>query len=214
MAKKVAARRGQNLRDVAAAAGVGYGALREANPKVDPNLLVPGEEITISDKKTDKTAQAQSGGAKKVKGDRPPSVLRLRLRTAGGKALAGESGTIDFGGGRKPAEVKTDGAGKLEVVVPANLPQGVREAKLEIAGRRLVLRLSCLPPCTDSPGKLLIGAVRARLANLGYAVSEGDGPPDPAFHVALATFQADAKLPIDGKPSTSTLGKLKEVHGC
>lgn len=210
--KKVVARRGQNLRDLARAEGVGYGALREANPKIDPNLLVPGEEITVSEKKTDKTTQGKSGGAKTAKGERPASVLRLRLRTAGGKPLANERGELDFGGGKQA--VATDGAGKLEVVVPANLPEGVRQAKLEIAGRRLVLRLSCLAPCMDSAGELLLGAVRARLANVGYAVSEGDGPLDPAIHVALATFQADAKLPIDGDPGKATLDKLKEVHGC
>lgn len=213
MAKKVPVKRGQNLRDIALAAGVGYGALRDANPKVDPNVLVPGEEITIPDKKTDRTAQAQSGGEKKVKGERDPSFLRLVLRTAGGKALANERGRIKFGA-EEAQDVATDGAGKLEVKVPSKLPQGVREAKLEIGGRRLVLRLSCLAPCTSSAGKVLIGAVRARLANLGYAVSQGDGRPDAAYRVALATFQADAKLAIDGKDEKATLDKLKEVHGC
>lgn len=215
MAKKTVVKRGQNLRDVAAAAGLPYGGLKDANPNVDPNLLIPGSELSLPQKKTDKTAQAQSGGAKKATGDRPPSVIRLRLRTAGGAALANASGTLDFGGKRKPLPVTTDGAGKLEAVVPANLPEGVRAAKLEIAGRRLVLRLACLVPCADAKGNVLWGAVRARLANLGYAVKEGEQPPDPAVHVALATFQADAGVsPIDGEATKATLAKLKEVHGC
>ena len=215
MAKKIVAKRGQNLRDVAAAAGLGYGALRDANSGVDPNLLIPGAELSLPQKKTDKAAQAQSGGAKKVTGDRPPSVIRLRLRTAGGATLANASGKLDFGGKRTPVPVSTDGAGKLEAVVPSGLPEGIRQVKLEIAGRRLVLRLACLAPCADSSGKVLWGAVRARLANLGYAVAPGDHPPDPAVHVALATFQADAGVsPIDGEPTKATLDKLKEVHGC
>lgn len=214
MAKHVV-QRGQNLRDVASLKGVSYEGLKAANPKVDPNLLVPGEAVELPDKKTEKAVQAQSGGEKKAKGQRPPSVLRLRLRTAGGATIADASGTIEFPG-KKAVPVATDGVGKLEVIVPPDLPKDVvRVAKLEIAGHRLLLRLACLPPL-ESPatGKLLRGGLRARLANLGYAVSSGDGPLDPALHVALATLQADGGVEIDGEPTPPTLDKLKQLHGC
>jgi hypothetical protein len=78
---------------------------------------------------------------------------------------------------------------------------------------RFQLRLRFLRPLQHVADEGVRGA-KARLRNLGYAVTSPESPIDGATHVALAVFQADNGLEVDGELSDATLKKLEEVHGC
>ena len=173
----------------------------------DPNILFPGDRVVLPEVKP-KEVSAQTGAAHAFTIQTKRRVLRLKLLDSEGQPLAGEPYTLEFAG-KPPIEQRTRGDGVLEEPVPAASP----DARLSIRGRVFRLRLGNLNPLEHAPDEGVSGA-QARLANLGYAVLSAHGTLDAATRVAIATFQADHGLEVDGNLTRETLAKLREAHGC
>lgn len=179
--------------------------LRQQRP--DPNVLFPGDEIAIPELRT-KDVSVATGATRRFKVKSKPRVLRLKLLDEEGQPL-GDLGYVLTPEGQPALEGTTQGDGSLEAVVPMRC----RRAELTVGERTFQLELGHLNPLQESPDEGLSGA-RARLENLGYAVPTAKDAVDAAMRVAIATFQADHGLEVDGELSATTLDTLREVHGC
>jgi hypothetical protein len=172
----------------------------------NPNVLKPGDRIQIPDR-DDKEVSAQTGATHRFVLKLPVKMLRIVLKAHDGEPLAGTEYEIDVAG-----EVRTgttDSDGLLEEAVPI----AAATAELTVEGRVLRLSLGHLNPIDDVL-KGDFSGVQGRLKNLGYNVGPIDGKFGRRTRAALASFQADHDLEIDGKPGDATLQKLEEIHGC
>ncbi len=172
----------------------------------DPNLLYPGDEIRIPELSIKEVAIATEK-EHRFQIHAPEKVLRLRLVRHGDEPLADEAYRLVID--RTVHEGTTNGAGEIEV--PVELAS--RRGELEIAGRKLSLQLSALNPVDETADEGVTG-IQSRLANLGFDVGPIDGHLGPRTQMAIALFQAEEKLAIDGEPTEATRKKLAERHGC
>lgn len=178
--------------------------LREKRP--NPNVLQPGDEVVIPtrDGRPEPVATTRTHVFQlKV----PRKALRLRLCAVDGSPFAKTPYELDLDGELR--EGMTDGDGRLEEKVPP----GARRATLTVADYLVELHLGHLNPLRGRDANDLSG-VQARLRNLGYDPGPVDGRFGRRTRAALAVFQADHSLEVDGEPSDATAAKLEEAHGC
>lgn len=183
--------------------------LKKARP--NPNVLFPGDVVHIPDKEM-KDVSAPTGQVHTFKLVMPRKVLRIVFKNHEGQPLAGAEYRLEIGDQADDDDVvegTTDGDGLLE----ENIVARVSEAFLHIEGRVLRLNLGGLNPIGDLDANDASG-VQARLANLGYDVGPVDGIAGRRTRHALAVFQVEQGLDVDGEPTKATLDKLVEVHGC
>lgn len=183
--------------------------LRKARP--NPNVLFPGDVVHIPAKE-EKSVPAATGRSHKFEVAVAKKMLRVVFKNHEGKPLAGAKYRIEIGKAASDEDViegTTDGDGLLEEAV---LPR-VAEVFLHIEGRVLRLHLGGLNPIGDL-AKNDASGVQARLANLGFDVGPIDGVAGRRTQHALAVFQAEQGLKVDGEPGKETLAKLVAVHGC
>jgi len=172
----------------------------------DPNLLHPGDEIRIPELSI-KEVSAVTAKEHRFEIHAPQKVLRLKLVLHGDEPLANESYRLVVD--RVVHEGATNGNGEIEI--PVDIAS--RRGELEIAGRKLMLHLSALNPIDETDDEGVTG-IQSRLANLGFDVGPIDGRLGPRTHMAIALFQAEEKLEIDGELTDATRKKLAERHGC
>jgi N-acetylmuramoyl-L-alanine amidase len=180
--------------------------LRKKRP--NPNVLMPGDEVAIPDIASKKVA-AVTNKNHKFQIKLPRKVLRVVFKGHDGKPLKDTEYTLRFGEQTKIG--KTDGSGKIDEPVP----MGTRVAEIEIAGRALTLRLGHLNPIGQpgtEDGDDDFAGVQARLKNLGYDAGPTDGIYGRRTRAAIAMFQAEHGLDIDGKANDATLAKLDETY--
>jgi hypothetical protein len=219
---------GESLLEIGEDHGVPYTAFYDKKLNSDlkklrpnPNLLAPGEDSINLPEKGKKQVTAKTGDTKKLQVQKPPlRKLKLRLMDSDGKPLKSKPCKVAFPPD-DPAPYSSDGSGILEIPLPDEVK--AKGDKGRHLGATLTvgdpeehsfqLRLRFLRPLQDVADQGVRGA-KARLRNLGYAVTSPESPIDGATHVALAVFQADNGLEVDGKLSDDTLKKLEEVHGC
>lgn len=176
----------------------------------NPNVLRPGDVVHVPDLDK-KEVDAATGQTHKFKVKLPKKALRLVLLDAAGQPIKGEDYVLEAGPDRLTG--KTDGDGKIDVPIGPTAVGG----RLTVAGRILVLNFGDLDPVdpeTGDPDAKDWRGVQARLKNLGYDVGPADGQWGPRTRAAIALFQHDHDLSIDGEPSAATLKKLEEAHGC
>ena len=181
-------------------------ALKKARP--NPNLLFPGDVVTIPDL-TPKVLALATGKKHRIVIKRPRKVLRLMICGRDGSALSGLAYTLAFGDGLLRQGKSTDGKGKLEEPVP----DGVTAAILTIDGQTLQLRFGHLNPLAQTRDEGLSG-VQSRLINLGYRAGNAEGVPTAQTRIALELFQHDQQIQVTGQPDAATVDKLKNQHGC
>ncbi len=179
--------------------------LRKRRP--DPNVLEPGDVVTIPDPKP-KTVQVRTGQTGAFVADATERLLRLVMKDHFHQPLANVPFTLRFKSGPAITGKRTDGSGKIEEPMPA----GSDDAYLEIAGRTYHLRFGHLNPMRDTNDGGVSG-VQARLKNLGYYAGPTSGTLDDATRVAIALFQSDFGLKADGKPGDATFAQLEKEHG-
>jgi Putative peptidoglycan binding domain len=212
----------------------GNEALRKKRP--NPNLLAPGDVVTIPDKKP-KELEVKAGASHRFKVALPKAKLRIYLRGLVGEKLAAAKYKLEIDG--KTLEGTTDGEGLLELSIP---PQAMT-AKLEVAltappeppkpspdGLDLPKETFKIPKEPNNPARgkplptaivweLSLGALgpvetvsglQSRLHNLGYhdAVTGADNAETAA---AVRAFQADRKLTL-GNVDDPTRAELEKVH--
>lgn len=165
-------------------------ALKEK--RKDPNTLVPGDVVTIPDRR-EKDVACATAQTHKFKLSAPSALFRLQMFEEE-KALANQDYELKIGD--KSYTGKTDGSGVLEVTIPADAGMGM----LTIGPDKDVyeLRFGELQPVTEKDG------VEARLRNLGFA--------DASIEKSLRDFQKRFGLTVTGEADQATMDKLVSIH--
>lgn len=166
----------------------------------NPNVLFPGDTLSIPDKKP-KTETAATGQRLRVRLNIQPIKLKIVVKDNSNKPIANTDCTLKLEG--KEFKLKTDGEGKLEQDIPAT----AKEGSLEINDIIIPLKIGHLDPVEEKSGQM------ARLNNLGYDAGDINNINEQQFLSAVEEFQCDHKLTVDGKCGPNTQSKLKEVHG-
>lgn len=166
----------------------------------DGNVLLPGDRITIPDKRV-KSVPVASGRSHRFRRIGVPARLRLQL-LVNDQPRANEEYRLEVEG--RVIAGRTDADGVLDVAVP---PQA-REARLVIGpdAQEILLRIGHLDPYTEVTG------VQHRLGNLGFLGVPPSGEWDEPTCEALRTFQKKAGLPVTGEADEATRAKLADVH--
>jgi hypothetical protein len=162
--------------------------LREA--RKDPGILLPGDRVFVPEVKV-KSLELASGKRYRVVIDGQWVTLRLRLCDGDGEPIPQADYRLSVGA--VETVVRTDDDGVLTATVPAAAEEA---SLLDVAtGETLTLRIGHLDP-TGSPG-----AVRKRLANLGYHPGgdedEMGAELDDQVSILLDDFGDDAALAAD-----------------
>ncbi len=166
----------------------------------DPFVLFPGDEVVIPEPQV-KTVPAETGKTHPFRLKSEKVRVRLRL-LEGDRALANEAYVFTVGENNRTGT--TDAEGKLVEEVGAD----VMEARLDICGRRILLKLGYLDPASELSG------IQARLNNLDYGAGPVDGVMGPMTHRALGLFQKASAIKTTRDPNPATRDKLKNAHGC
>jgi N-acetylmuramoyl-L-alanine amidase len=205
-------KQGESLRDIAARYGFDAStvydapenaALRRSRP--NPEVLFPGDVVEVPER-TVKQESGSTGQVNAYKCSIPGRVLRLVLKDASHRALANEPYEVQVGG--KTVEGSTGADGALEAPVPPRVQSGT----LVVRGRFFPLRLGHLNPLREAPDEGMSG-LKARLRNLGYYGGPVEGALDDGTRIAIALFQRDHGLTVDGKPNDDTLSTIEREHG-
>ncbi len=167
----------------------------------DPNLLLPGDTLTVPDPVARRQSLPTRRQHKLVVRNRLV-VLRLRLQD-NGEALAG-SYRLEVAG--RTLEGELDGDGQLEQMVPAAATRAV--LILTDRGERIDLWLGDLDP-PDSPS----GAIE-RLVNLGLIADQGVRELSPEIEQVLRLIQREEGLSVTGELDADTGEALRRWHGC
>jgi len=174
----------------------------------NPNVLLPGDRVTIPEKET-KTDSGASELRHRFKRKGEPSKLRLKVMDDD-EPMANEPYKLEMPG-IATVEGTTDAEGKLETSIPGNAKKAFLTVGSEEPGKKRVgyeLDLGTVYPIRSMAG------IQQRLKNLEYYAGEIDSIYGPLTQKAIAEFQEDQSLDVNGQPDQKTLDKLEEVHGC
>ena len=179
-------------------------ALKRARP--NPNVLQPGDVVVIPalEERWEDAALDSSTTFELIE---PRKQLRLVLHDRKGEPIAGEDYELHVPGAG-PIAGQTDADGLVQQAVPLR----ASEAKLVVRGRTLELQLGALNPAQDTEDGGVAG-VQARLHNLGYNVGADDGVLGRRTHAAIAMFQHERGMKIDGQISQELIDALRDEHG-
>jgi hypothetical protein len=174
-------------------------ALKQA--RNDPNVLLPGDRVTIPEKRPqDQPGATEQRHRFRRKG--VPGRLQLTLMN-GDRPRANEAYTLEVDGLLQSGT--TDGDGRLDVPIPPN----ARLARLTIGPEHdeYVLKLGQIDPIEEVQG------VQGRLKNLGFYSGTVDGILNDATSAAIAAFQGRNDLEATGRMDQATRDKLNQVYG-
>jgi LysM repeat protein len=168
----------------------------------DPNVLFPGDEVVIPDKKARKES-VSADQKHKFRRKGVPAMLRLEFVDDQGNPRGNVPYVLDIDG--QSFSGNTDGEGKIEQRIPPNAKQG--QLRLGDDGSEVYnIRLGSLDPVSETTG------VQQRLKNLGYECGSVDGEAGPKTREALMAFQKKHELSETGEIDQQTLDKLQQLH--
>jgi N-acetylmuramoyl-L-alanine amidase len=182
-------------------------AFKEEHP--NPNLIHPGEELTIPDLDPGKqSASTEKKNKYQLTSDK--TLLRIVVQDMQDQVFANKPYRLMLGG-ELPLAGTTGGDGLIEAeVVPA-----IETARLEvfIHGQNEPpavwdLLIGHLDPCKQKSGQ------QARLNNLGFESGTVDNIDGPVTQGAVKRFQAKYGLKVDGIVGSQTRPKMEQVYGC
>lgn len=169
----------------------------------DPNVLLEGDRLRIpsirpksSDVPSDQRHQFRRKGV--------PSVLRLVLKDALGKAIANSPYVLDVDG--TVHRGNTNASGEVQAPIAPDAKSGKLIVGEGIDALKYELQLGHVQPGIDTKG------VQQRLNNLGYACGAVDGVLGPRTRGALRRFQTAHELPESGSVDSATADRLIEEH--
>jgi len=168
----------------------------------DPNVIRSGDRVFVPDKRV-KEETAASDATHRFRRKGVPGKLRLRFQDKDGKARSGVPYVLELDG--KLLDGKTDGEGRVEVVIPPTARKGVLTLRDGEKEESYPLRLGRLDPVEEPDG------ARQRLRNLGYDTGDGG---EAGLEKALKSFQAAKKLEATGALDEATQKALQDAHGC
>ena len=162
----------------------------------DPNVLYPGDVVSVPDKELKEESRATDARHKfKKKGE--PTHIKIRL-LLDDEPRAGIRYELQVDG----ATIKgsTDGGGYLKAVIPPGAQTGVLIVGEGTARDVFQLGFGTLDPIDTASG------VRGRLESLGYQVGDD-------LAAAVRAFQSKEKLEATGIIDDTLRAKLKEKFG-
>jgi len=174
-------------------------ALTELRP--DPNVLLPGDEVTIPDKRS-KTVARATGSTHLFRRKGVPEKLRLQFLREG-EARANEAYVLEIDGVKRSGI--TDAEGRLEQWIPPNARRG--RIVFSTEADTFELLLGELDPIDT------ISGVQARLHSLGFYEGPIDGEATVALEEALQEFQAASELDPFGAVDEATRTALQTAYG-
>jgi hypothetical protein len=170
----------------------------------DPNIIFPGDVVTIPDKDPRIESAPTDQRSQFVKKTERAQV-RLRLLDLKRKPRANVDYVATVDGANFTG--KTDGDGYIKLSVKRN----AREVKLKVTeGSKTddyTLPLGAIDPLDELSG------VQHRLTNLGYRCDSEQGALGEVTKSALRAFQKEMNLRVTGEIDDSTRQKLKDLHG-
>ena len=173
----------------------------------NPNVLFPGDKIHIPDLRK-KEEQLPTGALHRFVIKAPHKFLRIVFQNPDGTPIANVPFTLALANNhQKQGKTSTEGLLHEPVALLET------EATLTIAGRTLSLNLGHLNPNGDIQTEDLTG-IQSRLHNLGFAAGPADGIYGRNTRAALALFQTEEELEVNGLPDDETLARLEARHGC
>ena len=177
-------------------------SLREQRKNM--NLLVPGDTVTIPDKRLREEA-VNTGAEHRFRRRGVPAQLRLQVLDLD-QPVANQRFTIAIDDSA-PITGSTNAEGRLAVPIPPNAQRAVLTVG-EAGGAQLEyeLALGHLQPAET------IAGVQARLNNLGFECGGEEGAVGPQTEEALKAFQGQNDLPVTGRLDDATRTKLVELH--
>lgn len=178
---------------------------REKRP--DPNVLLPGDLLTIPDKTT-KYEVCQTTMVHTFQLTRKPTRLRLVVRDIDGSPLAGKKYKLIVAG------VTQEGVLPDDALLDQPIPPDALEGELTVWADEdypdyadtWTLKLGHLDPAESLSG------VQARLNNLGYDCGPVDGINGPRTKAAVTAYQKAKGLDVDGIPGPQTQAALQGEH--
>ncbi len=205
----------------------GNSELRET--RKDPNVLLPGDKVTIPELK-DKAEDCATEQLHRFRRLGEPSKLRMRImQEPEPKAGEDERASEDTPQQRRaeavedepranvPYTMEIDGqtfSGQTdeEGYIEQNIPGNAKRGKLILdpgtpKQSEVPLNLGTLGPISEVSG------AKERLNNLGFDCGDDSEEDTPRFREALKLFQQKAGLEINGKLNQETRDKLQEAHG-
>lgn len=166
----------------------------------DGNILLPGDELWIPDKK-EKLVSVATGARHRFKKVGVPAKFRVQL-------LKNDTPrrrlpcTLEIEGGPTLSAV-TDDEGVFEVFIP---PKADRGRFFAGADPGVDVQFGSLDPITEPSG------LQKRLLNLGFYRGACDGADDSATRAAVAAFQRRCGLDATGVADPATRDRLAEIH--
>jgi hypothetical protein len=163
----------------------------------DMHVLMPGDELTIPDKRS-KEVEVATGRRHTFRRKGVPAVLKLRLFE--GELPRDNQDFVLLVDGRRLSGV-TDAQGVLQVYVPTQARKGVLTIGPD--QRVFAIDFGYVDPLDELTG------LQKRLRNLGFECPE-DGQLGADTRAALRRFQRRFELPETGEPDEATRTKLRE----
>ncbi len=169
--------------------------------RVDSNVLLPGDVLSIPDLRV-RSTQGATDQSHKFKLLGIPAYLRMQLLEEDEvRANAHYVLNID---GVKIGEGQTDGEGRLEEKIPPDAQTGTLTLD---DGDVIELQLGSLDPRDTVTG------LQGRLLNLGFDCGSIDGDYGDLTRNAVSEFQRKYGLTETGELDSATKSKLLDLHG-
>jgi len=166
----------------------------------NPNLLMPGDVLTIADKQRRQESAATEQRHRFVRLGIPARFRLVLLK--GEEPRANEAYELTIDG--KLLDGTTDDQGRLEIDLPPDAKMA--ELSFENDDRVYELEFGAVGPADQVPG------YQARLNNLGYDCGSVDGILGDLTRAAIVAFQERFNLEQTGEPDDATLDKLRNAH--
>jgi hypothetical protein len=198
-------RQGDCISSIAEQRGMLPETLWDGNPELkakrqNPNVLLPGDELTIPEKRIKEYPAATDQCHQFVRKGVPTRfrvvLERYQQPLANRQYILTVEGRIYNG--------KTSDTGLLEIDLPARARTGllkIPEEQLECE-----LQFGWLDPLDEITG------AQARLQNLGYYHDDLNGEMNDDLEEALEVFQSDFGLPVTGELDDATKQKVLAEH--
>lgn len=180
----------------------------------DPNLIFPGDQITIPDDKTSVFSglpdrrhvfvYSESGASEK-------EWLRLAMKDSDGQSVSGIRATLVTSGQSLESIESEEGVLEFDLT---NIREWQGELQIFSAeestepSHRFQLQFAHLDPIDT------ISGIQARCNNLGFDCGTVDGHLGENTRCGVRAFQVAQGLTDDGEPGPKTQASLQKAYGC
>jgi len=168
----------------------------------DPNVLLPGDEVFITDKR-EKTESCATEKRHRMRKKRVPAKVGIRFESDG-EPRADEPYFVVIDGIRSKG--RTDDEGMVKLFISPGAKKG--RITFPESERQYDLILGGLDPITELSG------VQGRLMGLGFFPGPVDNKMSPELEEALHLFQEENGLKATGKLDDDTRQKIDKAFGC